>query len=96
VNLLNKILPGLFLLLLYGCAALSSYGAQASIDGYWEGTGGEPGDELKFMLTFKTEADGIQGAIDIPDTAPSKSFPKPITDCWSSPHMAARNWPLAF
>lgn len=67
---MNKILPCLFLLLLYGCAA-ASYGAQASIDGYWEGTGGEPGEELKFMITFRTEADGIKGAIDVPDTATS-------------------------
>lgn len=70
--MMKKNLVSLGLLsLLFGCFWMPCYAAQNSLDGYWEGVGKLPNDELKFMVTFKTEADGIKGTIDIPESATS-------------------------
>src|SRR6266567_756786 len=63
----NKIVMCLFLLLFCGPAA-SSCAAQNPITGYWEGVGKIPNDEMRFMVTFKTEEDRVEGVIDIPDS----------------------------
>ena len=70
--MMKKNLVSLGLLsLLFCCFWMPCYAAQNSLDGYWEGVGRLPNDELKFMVTFKTEADGIKGTIDIPESATS-------------------------
>ncbi|HEY3130375.1 MAG TPA: hypothetical protein VGL91_13025, partial [Acidobacteriota bacterium] len=54
--------------LLLCCFSAASYAAQSSIDGYWEGFSKLPNDEMKFTITFKTGAGGLQGKIDVPDS----------------------------
>ncbi len=66
----NLIVISAFLLTFCSFGITASF-AQTSLDGYWEGIGKLPNDELKFMVTFKTEADGIKGTIDIPESATS-------------------------
>ncbi len=64
------IIINLFILMFCGFGA-SLVVAQNSLEGYWEGVGKIPNDELKFVVTFKNEADGIKGVIDIPESATS-------------------------
>ena len=66
----NLIVISAFLLTFCSFGITASF-AQTSLDGYWEGIGKLSNDELKFMVTFKTEADGLKGTIDIPETATS-------------------------
>ncbi len=63
-----KRVVALCVLLLCSCGFSVSYAAQTSVDGYWEGAGQVPGDEFQFTVTFSTKAQGINGAIDIPDS----------------------------
>jgi uncharacterized protein len=62
---MKRIALGVFILLL-GAAAHA-----ATIDGYWEGVGQIPNDEMKFSIVFTTGGSGVAGVIDIPDTASS-------------------------
>jgi pimeloyl-ACP methyl ester carboxylesterase len=66
----NLIVITAFLLAFCSFGITASF-AQNSLDGYWEGVGKLPNEDLKFMITFKTEADGLKGTIDIPESATS-------------------------
>src|SRR3954468_19807666 len=66
---MNRFVIGCLVVVL--CSVVPALRAQSSVDGYWEG-GAKLGDEeMRLMLTFRTDASGTKGFLDNPDTATS-------------------------
>ncbi|MBA4124159.1 MAG: alpha/beta fold hydrolase [Acidobacteria bacterium] len=75
-----------FITAIFLCAfwVASSYAAQTSLDGEWQGALVREGSEAKVSLNFKTTADGVEGTMTMPDVGMfrqplsniSLSFPK--------------------